>query len=180
MDGISTIGKSSFGTVLVAGRNRVPKPATGMTAFRTFMEKSRSVLDDPSCFSFFDLLAGLAFNAEGGYRTRLETLNSDLFSTFLADTVTTFVEPSQRLLDLEDQFALTITNPQNRVSIRFHGRSVGGIWKIFVLVHILHILAGFRTELLHPLVQKISKQFGFLIGHCRLASLRFRARFITL
>ena len=34
--GLSTIGNISFGIVLVMGRNRVPSPATGMTALRTF------------------------------------------------------------------------------------------------------------------------------------------------
>src|SRR5581483_5667339 len=33
--GTSTIGSISFGTALVAGRKRVPRPAAGMTAFRT-------------------------------------------------------------------------------------------------------------------------------------------------
>src|SRR6478672_8155934 len=35
ISGLSTIGNISFGTVLVAGRNRVPSPATGNTAMRT-------------------------------------------------------------------------------------------------------------------------------------------------
>src|SRR5213596_2040353 len=34
ISGRSTIGSSSFGIALVAGRNRVPSPATGNTAFR--------------------------------------------------------------------------------------------------------------------------------------------------
>ncbi|GAC1639847.1 MAG: hypothetical protein NVS4B6_10670 [Mycobacterium sp.] len=34
MPGVSTTGSSSFGTVLVAGRNRVPKPAAGTTAVK--------------------------------------------------------------------------------------------------------------------------------------------------
>src|SRR4051812_3418162 len=33
--GLSTTGSISFGVALVAGRNRVPSPAAGMTAFRT-------------------------------------------------------------------------------------------------------------------------------------------------
>jgi hypothetical protein len=32
--GRSTIGSISFGIALVAGKNRVPRPATGKTAFR--------------------------------------------------------------------------------------------------------------------------------------------------
>ena len=34
MPGVSTTGSSSLGTVLVAGRNRVPSPAAGTTAVR--------------------------------------------------------------------------------------------------------------------------------------------------
>ena len=35
ISGRSTSGRISFGTDLVAGRNRVPNPATGQTAFVT-------------------------------------------------------------------------------------------------------------------------------------------------
>src|SRR5579862_1456241 len=35
MIGLSTSGSISFGCALVAGRNRVPRPAAGNTAFRT-------------------------------------------------------------------------------------------------------------------------------------------------
>jgi hypothetical protein len=34
MSGLSTIGNISFGEALVAGRNLVPRPATGNTAVR--------------------------------------------------------------------------------------------------------------------------------------------------
>src|SRR5579871_5676272 len=36
ISGLSTMGSISFGLALVAGRNRVPRPATGNTAFVTF------------------------------------------------------------------------------------------------------------------------------------------------
>jgi hypothetical protein len=35
MAGLSTMGSISLGWALVAGRNRVPRPAAGMTAFLT-------------------------------------------------------------------------------------------------------------------------------------------------
>jgi hypothetical protein len=35
MSGLSTTGSISFGIALVAGKNRVPRPATGSTALRT-------------------------------------------------------------------------------------------------------------------------------------------------
>src|ERR1700683_4677339 len=37
MMGLSTSGSISFGCALVAGKNRVPRPAAGNTALRTFM-----------------------------------------------------------------------------------------------------------------------------------------------
>jgi hypothetical protein len=37
MAGLSTRGSISFGCDLVAGRNLVPRPAAGMTAFFTFI-----------------------------------------------------------------------------------------------------------------------------------------------
>src|SRR5882672_8384657 len=37
MVGLSMTGTISFGWLLVAGRNLVPRPAAGMTAFRTFV-----------------------------------------------------------------------------------------------------------------------------------------------
>ncbi|KIL31480.1 hypothetical protein B4145_3931 [Bacillus subtilis] len=36
MVGLSTIGSISFGIAFVAGRKRVPKPAAGIMALRTF------------------------------------------------------------------------------------------------------------------------------------------------
>jgi hypothetical protein len=36
MEGLSTSGSISLGCALVAGRKRVPSPAAGMTALRTF------------------------------------------------------------------------------------------------------------------------------------------------
>ena len=38
MIGLSTSGNISLGWALVAGRNRVPQPAAGKTAFRTRIE----------------------------------------------------------------------------------------------------------------------------------------------
>jgi hypothetical protein len=38
MSGLSTTGSISFGCALVAGRKRVPKPATGNTALRMRVE----------------------------------------------------------------------------------------------------------------------------------------------
>ena len=44
MPGVSTTGSNSFGTVLVAGRNRVPKPAAGTIAVRGIGTSGRVVI----------------------------------------------------------------------------------------------------------------------------------------
>src|SRR5205823_13687458 len=114
MEGISIIGKSSFGTALVAGRKRVPKPATGMTAFLSFIDIG---LNDPSRFSLFHLLARFTLYAECRHRTRFQTFDGDILSTFFANTVFTAVEPSQRFLNLEDKFAFTVADTQHRIPV---------------------------------------------------------------
>ena len=38
ISGLSTIGSNSFGMAFVAGKKRVPNPATGNTAFRTIFD----------------------------------------------------------------------------------------------------------------------------------------------
>src|SRR5262245_61548375 len=45
MSGLSTSGSISLGCALVAGRNRVPRPAAGNTALRTFAD-----ITTPVCF----------------------------------------------------------------------------------------------------------------------------------
>ncbi len=40
INGLSTIGNISFGLALVAGKNRVPRPATGKTAALTLLTNS--------------------------------------------------------------------------------------------------------------------------------------------
>src|SRR5207302_1530066 len=44
MMGLSTIGSISLGCALVAGKNRVPRPAAGKTALRTLIAISDRVL----------------------------------------------------------------------------------------------------------------------------------------
>ena len=45
ISGLSTTGSISLGWAFVAGRNRVPKPATGKMAFFTNMEEVRYAVD---------------------------------------------------------------------------------------------------------------------------------------
>src|SRR6266702_2754771 len=67
ISGLSTIGSISFGLALVAGRKRVPRPATGKTAFVTF---SMCV----PCVLWFGMRAGAGGSArmqrQSGRQTR--------------------------------------------------------------------------------------------------------------
>ena len=47
MPGVSTTGSSSFGTVFVVGRNRVPRPAAGTTAERNGGEAGSLMVAEP-------------------------------------------------------------------------------------------------------------------------------------
>src|SRR5215470_3231075 len=50
MSGLSTIGSISFGIALVAGRKRVPNPATGKTALRTGRRIKPSIVNRQQTF----------------------------------------------------------------------------------------------------------------------------------
>src|SRR6187402_1005920 len=66
MIGLSTSGSISFGCALVAGRNRVPRPAAGNTALRTTVTKGilTEVSDDPGATDFW-FLPGIYNGARG-------------------------------------------------------------------------------------------------------------------
>ena len=146
------IGKSSLGTVFVAGRKRVPKPATGITAFLIFIFEEIHTLH-PSGFSLGNFLVGLAIDTKGRHRASLEAFNADLFAALFADAEFTGFQSLQSLLDLEDQLSLAIAYSQDRISVGFHGSAIAGIGEILILIHIVKRLAGFRPEFLDPLVQ---------------------------
>lgn len=100
------IGKSSLGTVFVAGRKRVPKPATGITAFLIFIFSES--ISDPFGFSLGDFLVGLAIDTEGRHRASLEAFNADLFAALFTDAEFAGFQSLQSLLDLENQLSLAI------------------------------------------------------------------------
>ena len=154
------IGKSSLGTVFVAGRKRVPKPATGITAFLIFIN-CRGSISHPFGFSLGDFLAGLAIDTQRRHRASLESFNADLFAALFTDAEFAGFQSLQSLLDLEDQFSLAIAYSQDRIATGFHRSAVAWIGKVFVLVHIVDCLAGFGPEFLDPLVQQVPEKFNF-------------------
>src|SRR5229473_3488984 len=62
MVGLSTSGSISLGWALVAGRKRVPRPAAGNTAFRTFIEPDNTRGES-------EMKPGQAGGASSGVRT---------------------------------------------------------------------------------------------------------------
>ena len=60
MAGLSTTGSISFGCAFVAGRNRVPSPAAGMTALRTVVMAAHGSDQGPVARSTRFLPAALA------------------------------------------------------------------------------------------------------------------------
>src|SRR5262245_11075188 len=57
MAGLSTIGSISFGWLFVAGRNRVPSPAAGSTAFVTGVDMPKTLPPVARCLAQTVLLA---------------------------------------------------------------------------------------------------------------------------
>src|ERR1044071_9541660 len=110
---MSTIGNNSFGTVLVAGRKRVPSPATGITAFLSFMRLFRRASNHPFRFSFLDFLAGFAGNAKCRHRARFQPSDADFLATLFANPIFTIIEPLQRFPNLQKELTLAITSAQN-------------------------------------------------------------------
>src|SRR5690242_15168674 len=116
---MSTIGNNSFGTVLVAGRNRVPSPATGMTAFLSFMRLFGRASNHPLRFAFLDFLAGFAGDAKRRHRPRFQSSDADFLTALFADPIFAVLEPLQRFLNFENELALAITNAQNGIPACF-------------------------------------------------------------
>src|SRR4249920_1329051 len=54
MSGLSTIGSISFGLALVTGRKRLPRPATGKTAFLSFTPMGSEVFQLLNEFFFLE------------------------------------------------------------------------------------------------------------------------------
>src|SRR5262245_19594471 len=115
------------------------------------------LLDNSLGFALGNFLAGFALDAQRRNRPSFEPLDADLRTTFLAYAVLAVIQPLQCFLNLEYQFALAVPDKQHRIAVRFHGRAVRWIGKSFVMIHRFHGLAGFRSKLVDPLVEEITK-----------------------
>src|SRR6185369_477909 len=135
--GVSTIGSISFGIVLVAGRSRVPKPATGMTAFFTFNAMSKR-----PAFFLAHLLGRFTLDAQRRDRPRLEPGGPDHLAALLAHAVAAVFEAPERLVDLGDQLALAVADAQREVAVGFERGAVGRVGKVALGVHAVDGFSG--------------------------------------
>src|SRR6185369_2771175 len=94
--GMSTMGSISFGIAFVAGRNRVPSPAAGMTAFR-MLTPARSM--DAAELPLLGFLHRLAVDAECGDGAGAQTLEADRLAALLALAVAAVFDACDRLFD---------------------------------------------------------------------------------
>src|SRR4051812_34652635 len=127
MVGMSTIGSISFGIAFVAGRNRVPSPAAGMTALR-MLTPARSV--DAAELPLLGFLQGLAVDAEGSDGAGAEPLETDGLAALLALAVAAVFDARDRLFDLADQLPLAVADAQREVAVRLERRAIRRIGEV--------------------------------------------------
>src|ERR1700760_4242829 len=79
------------------------------------------------------LVPFLRLDRQGRDRPRLEPAQRDRFARLLAVAVGAVVDPRQRLVDLGDQLALSVTGAQLNCTVRFRRRTVGEIRVVLIL-----------------------------------------------
>src|SRR5271166_4048927 len=135
MRGLSTSGSISLGCALVAGRNRVPRPAAGKTAFRTFAIIAL-ILAASSCDNRSMRKIGLIFAFAIASRAAdyPEPVEGDF-------TIRDFhFHDGERLAELKLHYT-TVGNASNPAVLIMHG--TGGTGRAF-------LSAGFAGELFGP------------------------------
>jgi hypothetical protein len=85
-------------------------------------------------------LIRLTLDAEGGHRTRFEPIDTDRTTTTLAHAVRAITDAAHRVVDLVQQFALAVSDPQFGVAVGLEERSVGRVGKCCPSAH--HLANG--------------------------------------
>src|SRR5574341_2266658 len=174
--GTSTIGSSSFGTALVAGRKRVPSPAAGMTALRildmagnlarpTGLRKENGASRPPGSVrgfphglsaALFLLRLDLAVDAERGHGARLEPRRRDRLPAALARPEGPLLQPVQRRLDLRRAPPVAIAQPQRPVLLGLERAAVVGVGDLLGLArdHLAHDRLALTDQLAQLVLQQ--------------------------
>ena len=77
-------------------------------------------------------LFGLALDALGRHRPRLEPLDRDLLTAGFADPVGAVLDPLERLLDLLDQLALAVADAEQEIAVGLQRGPVGRVGEVLV------------------------------------------------
>src|SRR5262245_15584197 len=102
-------------------------------------------------------------------RTRLQPLERDWFAGLFAIAVGAIVDAGDRLVDLGNQLALTITGAQLNRPIRFGGRAIGEIRVILILVlQMLQSFLGLLQNVVLPVEQLLAEILPLALVHERL------------
>lgn len=105
---------------------------------------------------FLGFLIRLALDTKRGHRPGVEPLDADIGTAALANPVAAVDDALERLVDLRQQLALPVANPQQRVSVRLEGSPIGGVRKGLAAVgHAADGAAGFVENLLAPALEEL-------------------------
>jgi hypothetical protein len=121
-----------------------------------------------SLYSLLMLSLGFAFDAESGDGPHHQSLFRNGPSTRFANAERSIVDPIQGLLDLHDQFSLTILDSQEEVPVRFQTGSVSRIGKVlivFLLAHAVARLSCFLQQNMESSLKQPFKVKKFLLIH---------------
>ena len=119
----------------------------------------------PGSLLFF-FLAGLAFNAQGGYRPGFKPLHADLFSAGLADAIYAAVDPRNGIIDLFEQFLFSSAESEDEVIVEFSHGLIRGIGKAFF----------FRADLARQRMFRLGKKILSLFDELLFYYQKFRIR----
>jgi hypothetical protein len=102
----------------------------------------------------------LGFQAERRGGPRVQSRQTDRFAGFFAIAVGTVLDPTQRLVDLGDEFSLTIPGAKFQRPISFRRRAIGEVGMVFSFsLEMGDRLARFAEDLFFP------SQFSFCLKY---------------
>jgi hypothetical protein len=109
---------------------------------------------------------GLADDTERRDRAGLQTLDADLLAALFADAVGVVVDALERFVDLGDQLALAIADPQGEVAVALERGSIARVGKLLrAFPHAVRRAGCLAHELFSPLVEEIPEHAKVALPH---------------
>src|SRR5271169_2566180 len=142
-----------------------PAPPSSFNAPRKSARRKSIVAVD----TLTTLVTFLRLDRKHGDRTRLESLERDRLTGFLAIAVSAIFDALQRRIDLGDKLALAVSGAQFNRPISLRRRAVGEIGVILALVlEMLKRLPGLLEDALPPVEQLQTEILPLTLVHERL------------